>query len=257
MKKLKPNMSRDEFVEHVEENWGTNVAELKEVGLSIEVCGCSSVVCPGWSLHKAIERVAKALTNPTCAEGEQKAEILINDLIGRFKAGEIGDVLNNDYSDKYDFCIKLPGTAPSFLGVNAVRIFYFYKEEVRILKRPVTAGEISVLLGRAEAKGAASKAQDASPTCPKCGSHDMCVSTVLDGRYVCGRCMKVVLGEAPVVKAEPVGPKALRCDVCGEWKTTVTKAIDHARSLKYRDEFVVQICPECLFTCRSMCRYDA
>jgi hypothetical protein len=53
----------------------------------------------------------------------------------RWKKGEIGEVLEND-SQKYDFKVKLEGIIPleDFLGsgktCNAVRVFYFYKDEV-------------------------------------------------------------------------------------------------------------------------------
>jgi len=55
--------------------------------------------------------------------------------VPRWKKGEIGEVLEND-SRKYDFKVKLEGIIPleDFLGsgktCNAVRIFYFYKDEV-------------------------------------------------------------------------------------------------------------------------------
>lgn len=68
-----------------------------------------------------------------------KAKILIDDPAGRFKAGEVGDLLQND-SVKYDYYLKLPGMhrLKHFLSIPgitmAVRQYYFYKEEVEIIK---------------------------------------------------------------------------------------------------------------------------
>lgn len=64
-----------------------------------------------------------------------KGKILINDNFGRFKAGEIGVVLENT-SSKYDLCLRLPGVYPIRIGeslMQAPRIFYFYKVEVLII----------------------------------------------------------------------------------------------------------------------------
>lgn len=64
-----------------------------------------------------------------------KAKILISH-DPHFMEGEIGEVLPND-SIKYDYFIKLPGTLqlPTFLGCgNIERCFYFYKNEVEIIK---------------------------------------------------------------------------------------------------------------------------
>lgn len=65
-----------------------------------------------------------------------KCKILIDDKIGRFKRGEIGEVLENDF-EKYDYCVNLPGvqSIPAFLGGGlGKRIYYFYKNEVELLE---------------------------------------------------------------------------------------------------------------------------
>ena len=67
-----------------------------------------------------------------------KAKILLDDPLGRFKTGEIGEVLQNDFSEKYDYKVRLPGTSnvDNFMGhwpIGAVRIFYLYAGEVELL----------------------------------------------------------------------------------------------------------------------------
>lgn len=67
-----------------------------------------------------------------------KAKILRNDPLGRFKAGEIGEVLQNDFPEKYDYFVRLSGTVhvDVFLGggpIDAIREFYFYANEVELL----------------------------------------------------------------------------------------------------------------------------
>lgn len=64
-----------------------------------------------------------------------RARILRDDLFGRFKAGEVGEVLPNDFPDKYDYKLKLSGTDHvenlfSSGPVEAIRIYYFYAYEV-------------------------------------------------------------------------------------------------------------------------------
>lgn len=69
-----------------------------------------------------------------------KVRILINDVLGRFKKGEIGKILPND-STKYDYFIELPpidihnDNDSMFLKSNTrmKRAFYFYKNEVEVL----------------------------------------------------------------------------------------------------------------------------
>ena len=64
-----------------------------------------------------------------------KAKILIDDPGGRFKLGEVGALLENNYSDKYDYFIRLEGKIKfsSPIEIEAARDFYFYKEEVELL----------------------------------------------------------------------------------------------------------------------------
>lgn len=61
-----------------------------------------------------------------------KARILFDDLGGRFRAGEIGEVLYND-SVKYEYFIRLPGEIVTPFG-SGPRCYYFYSDEVEILK---------------------------------------------------------------------------------------------------------------------------
>lgn len=67
-----------------------------------------------------------------------KAKILIDDPMGRFKAGEIGTLLPNN-SVKYDYYLQLPRTyqLKNFLSIPgitvAVRQYYFYENEVELL----------------------------------------------------------------------------------------------------------------------------
>lgn len=72
-----------------------------------------------------------------------KAKILINDLSGRFSEGEIGEVLENDFSEKYDFKIDLgvqevsiPSDAAPFLRnlTHRRRIYYFYEDEIELME---------------------------------------------------------------------------------------------------------------------------
>lgn len=70
---------------------------------------------------------------------ELKAKILIDDLAGRFKAGEIGKIIENDFPEKYDYKVLLPGTeyTENFMGhgpINAIREFYFCKNEVELIE---------------------------------------------------------------------------------------------------------------------------
>ena len=65
-----------------------------------------------------------------------KAKILITDPGSRFKTGEVGTVLKNDFI-KYDYKIHLGTIKNAKLtdGTNCdyKRIFYFYKTEVEVL----------------------------------------------------------------------------------------------------------------------------
>ena len=50
----------------------------------------------------------------------------------RWKVGEIGELLENDFPEKYDYKVLLQGTdhIPDLFGrgpVDAIRIYYFYK----------------------------------------------------------------------------------------------------------------------------------
>ena len=65
-----------------------------------------------------------------------KAKILYNDKLNRWKAGEIGTILENT-SEKYDYEIDL-GTVKNteLFGkkIDFRRIFFFYKEEIELME---------------------------------------------------------------------------------------------------------------------------
>lgn len=68
-----------------------------------------------------------------------KVKILVNDPAGRFRAGEIGDILQNTFPEKYAYFIRLPGIehADNFMGrgsIDVYRDYYFYADEVELLK---------------------------------------------------------------------------------------------------------------------------
>lgn len=58
--------------------------------------------------------------------------------IPRWKVGEIGELLENDFPQKYDYKVKLSGTdhIDDLFGhgpIDAARIYYFCKGEVELL----------------------------------------------------------------------------------------------------------------------------
>lgn len=57
-----------------------------------------------------------------------RVKILVDDLMGRFSAGEEGVLLVND-SIKYDYFVELPGALSTPFGAMK-RQLYFYKDEV-------------------------------------------------------------------------------------------------------------------------------
>ena len=59
-----------------------------------------------------------------------KAKILRDDLIGRFKIGDIGSVIDNDY-EKYDYRIEF----------DDGRIIYFYEDEIELFSDVTTEGK--------------------------------------------------------------------------------------------------------------------
>jgi hypothetical protein len=68
-----------------------------------------------------------------------KAKILRDDPSRRFKAGEIGEVVKNDFPEKYDYLIKLSGTVriDNFLGcgvTDTIRKYYFYADEIELIE---------------------------------------------------------------------------------------------------------------------------
>ncbi len=64
-----------------------------------------------------------------------KAKILYNDKLNRWKAGEIGIVLENTF-EKYDYKIDLGIIKDTEIfgeKIDFRRIYYFYKEEIEII----------------------------------------------------------------------------------------------------------------------------
>ncbi len=67
-----------------------------------------------------------------------KAKIKYNDIIGRWKAGEIGEILENTFPEKYDYPIRLQGMIhyDKLFGtttVDSYRDYFFYSDEVELL----------------------------------------------------------------------------------------------------------------------------
>jgi len=58
-----------------------------------------------------------------------KAKILIDDSSNRFKCGDIGLMVDNDF-DKYDYRIELEDG----------RAYYFYKDEIEVISDKLTEG---------------------------------------------------------------------------------------------------------------------
>ncbi len=59
--------------------------------------------------------------------------ILVSDPIGRWTLGEVGVSVENDFAEKYDLKLLLPGTIDCVLfgeRIKAVRVYYFYRHEV-------------------------------------------------------------------------------------------------------------------------------
>ena len=75
-----------------------------------------------------------------------KARVLIDDGIERFKKGDIGEVIENDF-DKYDHLLDF-GTATisqPVLGVTVIRrLVYFYKHEIKITEGVIMNGYIAI-----------------------------------------------------------------------------------------------------------------
>jgi len=66
-----------------------------------------------------------------------KAKILINDKTDRFKAGEIGELIEHD-SDKYDYFVDLGilknvNLCENVKAIDIFRRYYFHKDEVEII----------------------------------------------------------------------------------------------------------------------------
>ena len=61
-----------------------------------------------------------------------KAKILISDPAGRFEAGDVGDLIDNDF-EKYDYHIELTDG----------RSYYFYKEEIERFSDITTEGQLN------------------------------------------------------------------------------------------------------------------
>ena len=69
-----------------------------------------------------------------------KVKILNDDPSGRFKAGEIGEILQNDFPEKYDYLVRLHGTVhiDNFHGsgsIEAVNELEKIEDELRKCKQ--------------------------------------------------------------------------------------------------------------------------
>lgn len=66
-----------------------------------------------------------------------KAKTLYDDPLGRWKAGEIGEILINDYSEKYDYFVDFGVVeAPDIITQEPtlyVRQYYFYAYELELV----------------------------------------------------------------------------------------------------------------------------
>lgn len=65
-----------------------------------------------------------------------KVKILINDPGNRFQAGEEGILLVNNFTEKYDYFVRLNGDMETLFGdlnLKMKREFYFYKNEIELL----------------------------------------------------------------------------------------------------------------------------
>ena len=53
--RLRPNMSREEFVTPLTHNFRHTEEDLCEIGLEVGECICGQIGCPGWHLRKTNE----------------------------------------------------------------------------------------------------------------------------------------------------------------------------------------------------------
>lgn len=63
--------------------------------------------------------------------------LLVDDMGGRFKKDEVGELLENDFEEKYDFKVRLDGIEIIKFGgkdITTHREFYFYKHEIGYIK---------------------------------------------------------------------------------------------------------------------------
>ena len=63
--------------------------------------------------------------------------VLIADATERWKVGEIGHLLENDFTSKYKYLVKFPGTHGAVVfgrKVNSVREYYFHENEIEVLE---------------------------------------------------------------------------------------------------------------------------
>ena len=70
--------------------------------------------------------------------GSMKARLLYDDKIDRWKKGEIGIVLENNFPEKYDYFLELPGTYdfPELGIYECLRQYYFRKGEIELMPEP-------------------------------------------------------------------------------------------------------------------------
>ena len=66
----------------------------------------------------------------------RKWQVQFSDVLGRWQMGEIGEELTNEMPEKYFVCLRFPGTFKVRLfktQIDAVRVFYFHKSEVKLI----------------------------------------------------------------------------------------------------------------------------
>lgn len=64
-----------------------------------------------------------------------KVRVIRNDPVGRFKVGEEGVLLDNDFSNMYDFFVRLdPVSVVGSEGSVLSRDYYLQSDQIEILK---------------------------------------------------------------------------------------------------------------------------
>lgn len=81
----------------------------------------------------------------------EQVKILVDDVCGRYGAGEIGHVAEKIVDGKYDFLVTLPGRKETVVfgkKIEAVREYFFYTEEIELLSEPEQRRKPTLAVGR-------------------------------------------------------------------------------------------------------------